>query len=152
MIYNLENASEANRAWLEKLRRAAYYDLFLATFGTWDEERHQRHCDECWKKSAISLIVVGGSKVGMIQLFERADEIEVGEIQIHPDHQRQKIGTQLLQDVVARGHRQGKGIVLSVPLKNERAYRLYERLGFHCVGQNHTHYRLQFLPARRDRT
>ena len=152
MVYDLEDASEVNRAWLEELRRRAYHDLFLESFGAWDEERHRRHCDTCWKQGGISLVVVGGSKIGMIQLFDRADEIEVGEIQIHPDHQNQKIGTQLLEDVMAKADQQGKSVVLSVGLKNEHAYRLYERLGFGRVGQNDTHYRLQRLPSRRERT
>jgi ribosomal protein S18 acetylase RimI-like enzyme len=151
MIYHFENASESNRAWLEELRRAANYDLFIVTFGTWDEQRHQRHCDECWNEGEISLVVVGGSKIGMIQLFQRADEVEVGEIQIHPDHQNQKIGTQLLEDVVAEAHQEGKSVVLSVGLKNENAHRLYNRLGFDRVGQNDTHLRMRYLPPRRTR-
>lgn len=146
MIYQLEDASESNRAWLEELRRAANHEVFIVTFGRWDEERHQRHCDECWKEGEISLVVVGGSKIGMIQLFQRADEVEVGEIQIHPQYQNQKIGTQLLEDVVAEAHQQGKSVVLSVGLKNENAHRLYNRLGFDRVGQNDTHFRMQCLP------
>ena len=152
MVYHLEDASEVNRGWLEELRRAANHDLFVATFGAWDEERHQRHSDECWKEGEISLVVVGGSKIGMIQLFRRAGEIEVGEIQIHPDHQNRKIGTQLLESVIAEAHQQGKSVVLSVGLKNEHAHRLYKRLGFNRVGQNNTHFRLRCLPSRERQT
>ena len=119
----------------------------MATFGDWDEERHKRHCDECWQQGGVFLVIVGGSRVGMIQLFERKDAIEIGEIQIHPSHQNQRIGTQLLEDVMAKAHQHGKSVVLSVALKNERAYRLYERLGFHCTGRNDTHHHMQRLPS-----
>jgi ribosomal protein S18 acetylase RimI-like enzyme len=44
-----------------------------------------------------------------------------------------------LRDTIARAHEQRKKVVLSVALKNDRAYRLYQRLGFQNVGQNDTH-------------
>jgi len=42
MLYSLRHATDADRAWLEELRRAAYKPLFDATWGDWDEDRHQR--------------------------------------------------------------------------------------------------------------
>ncbi len=146
MIYHLEDVSEADHGWLDDLRRAANHDLFLATFGAWDEVRHRHHCDECWKEGSISLVVVNGAAIGMIQLFRRVGGIEIGEIQIHPDHQNQKIGTQLLEDVISEANQQGTSVILSVGLKNDNAHRLYSRLGFRRVGQNGTHFRLQFNP------
>jgi ribosomal protein S18 acetylase RimI-like enzyme len=44
-----------------------------------------------------------------------------------------------VQDTIARAHEQRRKVVLSVAFKNDRAYRLYERLGFQKVGQNETH-------------
>jgi len=73
----------------------------------------------------------------MIQLFERADALEVGEIQIDPRHQNAGIGARVLRDTIAK--QRGRKVVLSVALKNERAYRLYTRLGFKQSGANDTH-------------
>jgi ribosomal protein S18 acetylase RimI-like enzyme len=75
----------------------------------------------------------------MIQLLESPDAIEVGEIQIEPSHQNQKIGSRVLRDMIARAHERRKKVVLSVALKNDRAYQLYKRLGFQKVGQSDTH-------------
>jgi ribosomal protein S18 acetylase RimI-like enzyme len=75
----------------------------------------------------------------MIQVFDQPDGVEVGEIQIQPGHQNRGIGTRVLTDAVTRGHKQGKKILLSVALKNERAYRLYQRLGFQKLAHNDTH-------------
>jgi hypothetical protein len=46
MRYQLAKASAEDKPWLEQLRRAVYRDLFFETFGSWDEARHLRHCEE----------------------------------------------------------------------------------------------------------
>jgi ribosomal protein S18 acetylase RimI-like enzyme len=137
--YRLIPASIEDEVWLERLRRDAYQDLFVATFGGWDEARHARQFTECLNRGGISIIEVDGARMGMIQLFDHTDAIEVGEIQIQRSHQNQGIGSRVLQDTIARVHEQRKKVLLSVALKNERAYRLYQRLGFQKIAHNETH-------------
>jgi ribosomal protein S18 acetylase RimI-like enzyme len=139
MTYQLVPALMEDQAWLERLRRDVYLELFVATFGSWDEVRHARQFSECLTRGGISIIKIDGMRVGMIQVFDQPDAVEVGEIQIQPSHQNQGIGNRVLTDAIARGHKQGKKILLSVALKNERAYRLYQRLGFQKVAHNDTH-------------
>jgi len=139
MSYRLVPALDRDEAWLERLRREAYQELFDATFGGWDEARHLRQFSACWKQGGISIVEVDGVPVGMIQLFERPDGVEVGEIQILPGHQNLGVGSRVLRDIIARSHGQRQTVLLSVGLKNDRAYRLYERLGFKKVASSDTH-------------
>ena len=92
------------------------------------------------------VVEVGETRVGMIQLFEFPDAVEVGEIQIAPNYQNNGIGTRLLQDTIARAHAEQKKVCLSTGLKNRRAFELYVRLGFRHVGQTDTHNLLEFEP------
>jgi ribosomal protein S18 acetylase RimI-like enzyme len=139
MAYQLVPASMGDEAWLERLRRDVYQELFVATFGRWDEARHLHQFRECLNRGGISIIEVDGARVGMIQLFDQPDAVEVGEIQIQPSHQNRGIGSRVLKDTIARVHEQRKNVLLSVALKNDRAYRLYQRLGFQKVARNDTH-------------
>ena len=139
MDYRLIPTTAEDREWLEQLRRAATQDLFVATWGGWDEARHLRHCAECWESGEIYLIEVDGLRLGMIQLFEREHAVEVGEIQIQPAYQGRGIGTRVLRDTIAQAHAQHKKVVLSTGLKNRRAFELYQRLGFRHVAQTDTH-------------
>jgi ribosomal protein S18 acetylase RimI-like enzyme len=148
MVYQLVPASIEDETWLERLRRAVYQELFMATSGGWDEARHARQFDECLNRGGISIIEVDGAPVGMIQLFDQPDAVEVGEIQIQPSHQNQGIGSRVLKDTIARVHEQRKKVLLSVALKNERAYQLYQRLGFQKVGHNDTHNLMAYDPQR----
>lgn len=149
MAYQLIPAALDDQAWLEQLRRAVYQELFLATWGSWDEARHMRHCAECWERGGIFCIVVDAVRVGMIQLFDQPDAIDVGEIQIQSSHQGRGVGTRLLSDIIDRAHARGKKVSLSTGLKNHRVYQLYQRLGFRLVAQTDTHNHMACEPGSR---
>lgn len=146
MHYRLIPAVNHDQPWLEDLRRVVYQELFVATWGEWDEARHQRHWAACWQRGGICTIEVDGMRVGMIQLVEQDDAMEVQEIQIHPAYQGRGVGTRVLLDVVDRAHGQHKTVSLSTGLQNHRAVRLYRRLGFEHVRQSETHYFMEAAP------
>jgi ribosomal protein S18 acetylase RimI-like enzyme len=146
MRYRLLRAVAHDQRWLDQLRRSVYRELFIATFGKWDEARHVRHSRECWERGSISIIEVDGERVGMIQLFEEAGFVEIGELQIQPSHQNREIGGRVLSDIVNQAHKRGKSVKLSVALKNDRAYRFYQRYGFREVSKTETHHQLQCEP------
>jgi ribosomal protein S18 acetylase RimI-like enzyme len=132
-------AGEADRAWLDHLRRAANHDLFLATWGGWDEERHRRHFAECWAAGHISVVLLNDEPVGMIQVLERPGSLEVGEIQILPAHQNRGLGSRLVEGVIEEAIAKGLDVTLSTGLENDGAFRLYLRLGFEETGRSDTH-------------
>lgn len=147
MRYRTRDATSADEAWLEGLRRRAYADLFEATWGGWDEERHARQFAESMSRGDVSIIEVGGVRVGMIQLLEDSDVVEIREIQIDPRHQNRGIGTTVLLDVISSASARGRDVRLSVGLENEKAIRLYERLGFVSVEETETHRHMRYAAA-----
>lgn len=147
MKYRLVEASSADEAWLEGLRRRVYADLFIATWGSWDEARHARHFSESMRHGHISIIEVGGTAVGMIQLLEDGDTVEIRELQVDPAHQNQGVGTSVLLDVIRDAKARGQSLRLSVGLQNENAIRLYERLGFSSLERSETHLHMRYETA-----
>jgi ribosomal protein S18 acetylase RimI-like enzyme len=123
-----------------------YRGLFFTTWGGWDEARHLRHCAECWARGGIYCIAVDDERIGMIQLLEHPDAVQIGEIQIQPAHQGRGIGTRLVRDTIALAHAQRKKVSLSTGLQNHRAYALYQRLGFRHVAQTETHNHMEYEP------
>jgi ribosomal protein S18 acetylase RimI-like enzyme len=149
MLYRLVPASPDDKEWLDDLRREVYQDLFQATFGGWDEARHARQFAECWQQGGIHIVEVKNSRVGMIQSSDRHDAVWVAEIQIEASSQNKGLGTQILTDTIARAHAEGKEVSLRVGLKNERALRLYQRLGFMTVARDDTHTHMTFRTKTR---
>lgn len=137
--YRTRDAASEDEPWLEGLRRRAYADLFDATWGGWDEERHSLQFSAFMERGNVSIIEVEGERVGMLQLLDTGDALEVSEIQVDPRYQSRGLGTSVLMDVVSDARARGSDVRLSVGLQNERAIRLYERLGFEVVGSSATH-------------
>lgn len=137
--YLLKPATDADMEWLDRLRRDVYRELFNATWGRWDETRHQRHFAESWESGHISIIEIDGQDVGMVQILESPQSVEVAEIQICPECQGQGLGTRVLSDVVDVAAKRKKPVSLYLGLKNLRAYDLYRRLGFRETGRSDTH-------------
>jgi ribosomal protein S18 acetylase RimI-like enzyme len=148
MRHVLRCAQDSDKAWLEELRRLVYEDLFYATWGYWDESRHQRQFTDCWNRGGIELIMIDDQRVGMVQLSESDSHLEIGEIQVHPEYQGTGIGTRLLCDVIDRAKRQGTDVVLSTGLMNLRAARLYRRLGFVETERTDTHIHFSYFAKR----
>ena len=137
--YDLKRATDADKDWLDALRRAAYRDLFDTTWGQWDEARHQRHFAEFWAAGNISIVSVDGQPAGVLQLFEAEDVVEIGEIQVLPECQNRGLGGRILSDVVEHAGKEGKRAALFLGIKNQGAFRLYQRLGFEETGRSDTH-------------
>jgi ribosomal protein S18 acetylase RimI-like enzyme len=147
MEYRLTIASPFDTEWLDDLRRRVYLELFQATWGGWDEARHVRHFSECIERGQISIIEVDGVPVGMVQLFDDPDAVEIGEIQVEPRSQNRGIGTRVLIDIIADADRRRKSVRLYVGLKNDNAFRLYQRLGFRQVARTETHDFMEHEPV-----
>ena len=139
MEYSLRPPSKSDKAWLDNLHRAAYRDLFDATWGGWDEGRHIQHFTDSWDAGSISIILVNQVPVGMIQLLEADDEVEIAEIQILPDQQNRGLGAQVIEDVIKSARKRYKCLSPQLGLKNIGAFRLYERLGFQEARRSETH-------------
>ncbi|MBZ5857507.1 GNAT family N-acetyltransferase [Flavihumibacter profundi] len=86
-------------------------------------------------KSVLYKFIVEGRAAGMCKLvhqyFRNAHTIYLGGVAIHPDFTGKGYGLQMLQEIIA--YAVGKGcrrIELSTGITNEKAIRLYERVGF----------------------
>ena len=144
MKYRLVDASSEDAKWLDGLRRRAYADLFNATWGHWDEARHLRQFSESIAHGDISIIEVEGKRVGMIQTLDQSDAVEIAEIQIDPSHQNRGVGTSVVKGVISNASARGRDVRLRVGLMNQKAIKLYERLGFSSVGQSETHCHMRY--------
>ncbi len=150
MNYHLRAATPDDHSWLEDLRRQAYLELFIATWGSRDEDRHQRHFANFLKQGNIIIVQLEQTDVGMLQIMESSDRIEISEIQLLPQYQGQGLGSKLLQDIVAKSHGQKKDVYLSLGLFNIKAYRLYSRIGFQEYRRSETHFYMKNRASKKN--
>src|SRR5947208_6019220 len=84
---------------------------------------------------------LGRDVVGYAGMICYGDEAHVTTIAVDPEHQRQKIGTRLLYELIESAIEMGaRAVSLEVRVSNWGAQRLYGRFGFRPVGVRKDYY------------
>jgi len=98
-------------------------------------------------QSAISRIVVARETeashavLGYLCRWVVADEMQIQNLAVHPEHRRRGIGRALMTHVLEEGRSLAlRCVTLEVRDGNAEAVALYEALGFARVGQRHDYY------------
>ncbi|HEX6207302.1 MAG TPA: ribosomal protein S18-alanine N-acetyltransferase [Actinomycetota bacterium] len=93
------------------------------------------------KDRAYYVALIDREVVGYGGLLSYGDEAHVTTIAVHPDHQRHKIGTRLLIELIDQARRMdGVAVSLEVRVTNHGAQRMYGRFGFRPVGVRKNYY------------
>jgi ribosomal protein S18 acetylase RimI-like enzyme len=83
----------------------------------------------------FQLILCAGEPVGRMYVARQPDEYRLVDLALLSEYRGRGIGTKLLQQLVSKAQAEGLPVRFHVELNN-RARRLYERLGFKPVHEN----------------
>jgi ribosomal protein S18 acetylase RimI-like enzyme len=95
----------------------------------WDEQVQRAFHERAFNPHRWQIITRGQAGIGMLDVEYRPGEIYLSRIEIHPGHQGQGIGTQIIGALLEQAERAGQDLVLDVLTVNRRARALYRRLG-----------------------
>jgi GNAT superfamily N-acetyltransferase len=90
---------------------------------------------EQWILTEVRIITANGSDVGWLQTTVRDDARFVAQLFVDAPFQRQGIGTEVMNRLIADATGLDQAVRLAV-VKINPAVRLYERLGFHTTHQD----------------
>jgi ribosomal protein S18 acetylase RimI-like enzyme len=134
----LRTATADDRDFLWALHVATMRTYVSQTWG-WDQVAQERMFRERFEPTALQVIELDGTPIGVLSATEERDAIELGSIEILPEHQRRGYGAAIVKKVLARARSTGRSVHLQV-LKVNPARNLYHRLGFEVTGETSTHY------------
>jgi GNAT superfamily N-acetyltransferase len=103
--------------------------FIVATWGRWDEERVQRESKEHSISPNAQIIEVNGIPAGVFLVDRYPTYIQLQQIYLLPEYQRQGIGTALIKGLIAEAQQLQIPVCLRVLVVNS-AKKLYEQLGF----------------------
>ncbi len=109
--------------------------------------QHQYY-SEHYQGAELQMIELNGEAIGRLYVHWHysTEEVRIMDIAILPIFRSQGIGSQLIQQVMKKGADLGKSVSIHVEYNNP-AMKLYERLGFHKVGEfNSVYYLLKWTP------
>jgi GNAT superfamily N-acetyltransferase len=140
---NLRPATSTDTAFLRQLHHRVYRDVVTRQFGTWDENAQDDWFEKGLADAEFSVVEENGEPIGAIGLKDRAEYLQLVELQILPEYQGRGVGSALLRAQMEHAQRTQRSIALRVLLEN-RARSLYARHGFVISGRTETHYLMEW--------
>jgi len=140
-MITMRPANPEERDWLFKLHRTTMHELVEQVWG-WDDAVQQRFFQNHLAAGNHSVIEQNGEIIGTVQIHRHDDHIFIGNIEIDPAFQGIGIGSEIIRSLMAEANASGHPVCLQVLKVNDRARRLYERLGFVITESTETHHRM----------
>jgi GNAT superfamily N-acetyltransferase len=88
-----------------------------------------------WVSTEVRIITLDGVPIGWLQSMPREGALFLAQLFVDAAHQRQGIGTEILNRIGDEAARAGQAVTLGV-VKTNPALRLYERLGFRITHED----------------
>ncbi len=85
-------------------------------------------------RAEFLIITIDNKAAGRVVVNRTEEEIRLVDVAVLPAHRGRGIGTEVIQGVLREAATAGKPVRLSV-IKGQRAFRLYQRLGFRKTGE-----------------
>ena len=117
--------------------------LTIELLGRWSESGQKQVIEWALAQQGTFIIVKDELDVGWMQVIETPDTLYLGQLYVAPSLQNRGIGTAILRELTDKARRGGKSLALEV-MKNNRSRLLYERLGFHVIGQSEHKLKMQW--------
>ena len=134
----LRPATPADAEFCYQLHKAAMGGYITAIWG-WDEQVQRAFHERAFTPHQWQIISAGQADVGMLDVDYRPGEIYLSRIEVHPGHQGQGIGTQIISALLDEVELKGQDLGLDVLAVNHRAQALYRRLGMTEVARHGDH-------------
>lgn len=139
MTYLYRQASTLDKQAIFELYRVVMSDYISQIWG-WNEDWQTNDFSTHFNPEGITLVYKESELVAYSHIEIKNEQLYLRMIAIHPDQQRNGIGTKLLESLIASAKEQSKSIALEVFKINTEAKRLYEKYGFNVEGETAASY------------
>jgi len=142
--YSLRDVRNDEIEWLYKLNKESYRDVVVRQFGDWNETFQREMFHAKWRRiHAAKIVLEGDNPIGVVVLEQRESYDWLREILLKAEHRDQGIGTSLMQRFIADARARQCPLRLQVLHENNRAKKLYERLGFVVIETLENHFLME---------
>jgi GNAT superfamily N-acetyltransferase len=142
----LRQATARDSEFAFQVKKTALGEYVRQVWG-WDEDEQRRLHRRRFAEQAFQVVVADGKDAGVLALSYEPDCVRVNQLLVLPNHQGKGVGTACMELVIEDAAGRGLAVRLQVLKVNQRAMVFYRRLGFHAVGEDEAHVRME-MPAR----
>ncbi|UZR96159.1 GNAT family N-acetyltransferase [Chondrinema litorale] len=141
MNLTFKKATEADIDYLLWLRKETMNEHLAKSGLQVSDEEHLKRL--MYQFDAASIIFYNGEQIGLLKLLESEGYKEIVQIQIEPAWQGKGLGTRVIETVIREANQTNVFLKLSV-LKENKAKRLYEKLGFTTVSEDEHSFYMEY--------
>ncbi len=135
------NGKQEEIKFIYNLKKEVYKKYVEKIYGEWNEENQKKLFERFMKENSknIELIYLKDELVGFYNGKDKDDNtFEIENICVKPEYQNKGIGTAVLKEILFEHKRQN--IKLQVFKINEKAIKLYEKIGFEKIAEIKRYY------------
>ena len=138
--YYLKDAHVRDKAFIYQTKRESIKKYVEAIWG-WDEANQSKYFEDDFALiTNFKVIWFDDEAVGFLETYESDELVNITEIHINPAAQGKGIGSRIINDIVRKAKECSKKVTLGCFKENDRAIRLYQRLGFRITEETETHF------------
>jgi ribosomal protein S18 acetylase RimI-like enzyme len=142
-MLQLRRAQANDRDYAKRVLQAAYRDMVIRQFGTWNQEVQDGFFDKSWNVDVYEIICVNDDPCGLCCIHEHADCLQLVQFAIEQSMQGRGYGYEFLTMFKELAAAKSKCAQLNVMKTNTQAKALYERSGFSVYGENPVHFMMR---------
>ncbi|MEQ1705321.1 MAG: GNAT family N-acetyltransferase [Rickettsiales bacterium] len=143
MSIDIIKATEKDRCFFRVAHHVAYREIIESMFN-WNEQEQDKYADNDFDERNPHIILYDKIPAGVIGWQDKPDYIWFGPIFILPKYQNQGIGSYLVRKFIDKANSQNLTLRLQTLLRNERAKKLYDKLGFKTVSSDDIHWQMEY--------
>ncbi|MPR13071.1 GNAT family N-acetyltransferase [Microvirga tunisiensis] len=104
----------------------------------WVDQDQEAQFARLWRPDDTRIITLNGEEdIGWVEFRPTGDELFLKQLYISPTHRRRGVGSQVMRLLLEEQQGMAQSMALFV-LKNNPAFRFYQRHGFEVVRETHT--------------
>ena len=138
----LRPSTQADASFALQVRESTMRKYVEQTWGAWDAQEARGQIQEDITLMRSQVIELDGTPIGLMRIDEGPEHLDLDQIFIASEYQRQGIGRFLIKQLIERSRASGKPLRLWV-LRVNPAVHFYERMGFEVIDQTHASLRMQ---------
>lgn len=143
---SLRPAVASDEPFARAAHHSAYRDVIERQFGSFDTPLQDGFFARAWANRGFVIVIHDDKQAGFARFERTPDALVVHELVLLPTFQGAGLGTELLRAAQKWTAARELPVTMQV-LRENRAARLYRRLGFQPCGESATHVSMRWPPS-----
>lgn len=140
-------ANLKDKSFIYNTKKEALFSYVDAIWG-WDEVYQKSLFNKNLNIQNIQILTNNTTPIGIIELEENEEVIDLVNIELIPEFRNKGIGSSEINKLISHASNSNKLLQLRVFKKNNKAIKLYKKIGFSEYGLSEYHINLQLKPVK----